>query len=690
MSIRTLLVANRGEIARRVIRTARAMGIRTIAIFSDPDAAAPHVREADAAVRLPGAAPGETYLRGDRVLDAARRTGADAVHPGYGFLSENADFAQQCADAGVIFVGPDPEAIVEMGSKIRSKEIMAAAGVPVLSSATLSGEESEVEVIDRAAGIGFPLLVKASAGGGGRGMRLVNDPSEVVDAVASAQREAGSAFGDDTVFLERFVQGPRHVEVQIFGDRTGTVIHLFERDCSIQRRYQKIVEESPSPAVDEVLRARLGEAAIKAGKALGYVGAGTVEFVLGEDGAFHFLEVNTRLQVEHPVTEMVTGLDLVQLQLEVAQGIPLPVTATEAQMSGAAIEVRLYAEDPENDFLPTAGSLRSFSLAAGSGGSTGETVRVDAGVEDGSEVSIHYDSMLAKVIAHAPTRIQAADALLSTLRNARIHGPKTNRDLLVGILEEPEFRSGSTDTAYLERHTPADLVHGTREVAGHLSLVAAAVALISRNRLAAQVQTAVTAGFRNVRSQPSRVTFDQGGTEHVVEYVPRRRDLRPGGEGTLTLDITVDGDSQKPVVTRTSTVASSASGADGTLFTVSVEQDGILSTRTVSTEGDIIDVSGDGQSVTLTCVDPLPEPGTALSPGSLAAPMPGAVSRIEAEVGSFVEEGQVVLVLEAMKMEHSVRAPASGTLAEVVVAEGDQVNIGQELAVVDVAEDQTE
>src|SRR3954451_3513368 len=383
--IRKLLIANRGEIALRILRTARALDIATVAVYSGPDAGAPFVAAAEEAVRLPGATPGETYLRGELVVEAARATGADAVHPGYGFLSENAGFARACADAGLVFVGPSPEAIEAMGSKTAAKERMGAAGVPTLSRAVLRarGELDESALRKAAKGIGYPLLVKAAFGGGGRGMRIVRAAGELAEAVAGARREAASAFGDGTVFLERFVERPRHVEVQVFGDTHGTVVHLFERECSIQRRYQKIVEEAPSPAVTPELRAELGAAAVAAAKAIDYVGAGTVEFVLAPDGRFFFLEVNTRLQVEHPVTELVTGLDLVRVQLQVAEGEPLPPEVTGAAITGHAIEVRLYAEDVPAGFLPVTGTLHRFRIPALPG------VRVDSGVVDGSVVGTH-------------------------------------------------------------------------------------------------------------------------------------------------------------------------------------------------------------------------------------------------------------------------------------------------------------
>jgi propionyl-CoA carboxylase alpha chain len=652
--IQTLLVANRGEIACRVLATARRMGIRTVAVFSDADAEAPHVAQADAAVRLPGVTATDTYLRGELIIAAAQRTGAEAVHPGYGFLSENASFARQVEEAQLIFVGPSPEVIAAMGSKIRAKELMAAAGVPVLPGATVCGD---VALETLAADVGYPLLVKASAGGGGRGMRIVREPSGLLEAVTSARREAGSAFGDDTVFLERFLPDPRHVEVQIFGDAFGTVVHLGERECSVQRRFQKVLEEAPSPAVDPELRDRLGAAATAAGRALGYVGAGTVEFVLDAAGQFHFLEVNTRLQVEHPVTELVTGLDLVRLQLLVAQGEPLPAEAIAARFAGHAIEVRLYAEDPTNGFLPTSGRLRDFSLPG--------TVRVDAGVVAGQRVGTHYDALLAKVVAHAPTRGEAAGVLAAALRSSRIHGVRTNRDLLVGILTEPEFLAGGTDTGFLDRHPPPSL---TSRPGGPLDEAAAAavLALHTHRRLLATVQTAVTAGWRNVVSADPLVRLAIGnGAVLDVRYrvadnrVELRVDDRPLGASVLG-DVTSIGSARYRVV---------------------LERDGLRQAFVVGVDPPHLDVSSPTGSVELVEVDPLPAPAAAEVEGSLVAPMPGLVIRTEVEPGQEVRAGQPVLVLEAMKMEHTVRAPHDGAVEAVLVEVGDQVVLGQLLAV---------
>jgi acetyl/propionyl-CoA carboxylase alpha subunit len=669
-TIRTVLVANRGEIACRVIRTAREMGISTVAVFSDADTDAVFVRMADVAVRLPGVTPADTYLRGDLIVKAALRTGADAIHPGYGFLSENAEFAQRVADAGLIFVGPTPDAIAAMGSKIRSKELMAASGVPVLPGVTVAagGFDSE-QLAAQVEHIGYPLLVKASAGGGGRGMRIVESSTDLADAVASARREAGSAFGDDTVFIEKYVTAPRHIEVQIFGDQHGNVVHLFERECSIQRRYQKIIEEAPSSVVTWELRERLGAAAVAAGRALGYVGAGTVEFILDPAGDFHFLEVNTRLQVEHPVTELITGLDLVRLQFLVAQGEPLPREAVEAEIRGHAIEARLYAEDPSAGFLPTSGTLRALEVPP--------TVRLDTGFVAGDTVSIHYDPLLAKVIAHAPTRTEAALALASALRRSRVHGVRTNRELLVGILSEAEFLAGEIDTAYLERHPVDELIRPTSDEGLRLAAFAAASALRHAQRRGAGVQASIAADWRNVPSQPALIRL--AGADGVD------REVRIGGPGGAPP--TVDGVRLGETVRVTVRLPGHDNDADAPRpVIVELEVDGVLRVLRVALKGPLLDVDGPDGSVEFREVDLLPEPGSTASPGSLAAPMPGTVVRIEVEVGSTVAAGQAIVVLEAMKMEHSVRAPTDGVVEELRVAVGQQVDVGEVLAVTAVLE----
>jgi propionyl-CoA carboxylase alpha chain len=650
--ITKLLVANRGEIAARVFRTAHALGIGTVAVFSDADAGLPYVAAADEAVRLPGTAPADTYLRTDLLIAAARATGADAVHPGYGFLSENAGFALAGAAAGLTFVGPSPEAIESMGSKVAAKERMAAAGVPVLPGAVV-GPDTDLAGAGRE--IGFPLLVKASSGGGGRGMRVVSEPGGLAGAVESARREAGAAFGDDTVFLERYVVDPRHVEVQILGDGRGEVVHLFERECSIQRRYQKIIEESPSPAVDGELRAALGAAAVAAGKAIGYTGAGTVEFVLDPSGEFFFLEVNTRLQVEHPVTELVTGLDLVALQLRIAEGAPLPPEVRAAGVTGHAIEARLYAEDVPAGYLPATGTLHEFAVPSGDG------VRVDAGVATGSVVGPHYDPMLAKVVAHGATRAEAARRLARALAGARIHGVTTNRALLVSVLREPEFLAGRTDTGYLPRHpelTDGSAVSGSPAARA----VAAALAGQAGRRADARVLRSLPSGWRGVAGPPQRVSYQDGERTLEVEY-------RFAGGG---LRVTVDG----------APLGGSVLVVSAEPDAVVLEVDGVRLRHAVRAAGEMSYVDAPDGSSALRELPRFPDPADALHTGSLLAPMPGTVLRVLASVGDEVTAGAPLIVLEAMKMEHTVAAPADGALAELAVTPGDQVDTGQVLAVV--------
>ncbi|HEY6310354.1 MAG TPA: biotin carboxylase N-terminal domain-containing protein [Streptosporangiaceae bacterium] len=649
---RKLLIANRGEIAARVIRTAHGLGLATVAVYSDPDAGAPYVTLADEAVRLPGAAPADTYLRGEAIIAAAAKAAADAVHPGYGFLSENAAFARACADAGLVFVGPRPDTITAMGDKVAAKAIMAAAGIPVLPGVTVSQTD---DLTAASAQVGYPLLVKAAYGGGGRGMRLVRDPVDLPEAVASATSEAASAFGDGTVFFERFVQDPRHVEVQILGDHAGTVVHLFERECSIQRRYQKILEECPSPAVGDELRAALTRAAVAAGQAIGYVGAGTVEFVLDRDGSFYFLEVNTRLQVEHPVTEEVTGLDLVELQLRIAEGEPLPPEVHQARISGHAIEARLYAEDVPAGFLPVSGTLHRFALPPAPG------IRIDTGVADGTLVGPHYDAMLAKVIAHGRSRADAARRLARALTGAEIHGVATNRDLLAAILREPDFLAGATDTGYLARHDPAALT-GAVSTATTVHALVAALARQAVHRAEAPVLGTLPSGWRNVFSAPQRVSFTAAGEKYDVAYRLLGRTVQasvndvPSGPATLH-----------------------AIGPGH----VDLEIDGMRRVYRVHRVGldTYVDVS-DGSSA-LTERPRFGDPEKLAPAGSLLAPMPGLVRRVLVEVGAVVVAGQPLLVLEAMKMEQTVAAPAGGVLAELRAKAGEQVAAGQVLAVVE-------
>jgi len=661
-----LLVANRGEIAERIVRSAHDLGIATVAVFSDADADARFVRAADEAVRLPGTAPADTYLRADLVVAAALRTGADAVHPGYGFLSEQAAFARACADAGLVFVGPPAEAIELMGSKLTAKALMGAAGVPVLPGATVTdamdGPDGEGALLAAGEGIGYPVLVKASAGGGGRGMRAVHDPAELVDAVAAAQRESAAAFGDGTVFLERLVEQPRHIEVQVLADAHGNVVHLFERECSIQRRHQKVIEEAPSPAVDDDLRAQITGAAVAAARAVGYVNAGTVEFVLAPDGTFAFLEMNTRLQVEHPVTELVTGLDLVALQLRIAQGEPLPDEVLQARLHGHAIEARLYAEDVAAGYLPTSGRLDRFRIPVRDG------IRVDTGYGDGSVVSTYYDAMLAKVIAWAPTREEAARRLDEALRGAQLHGPTTNRDLLVHVLRHPEFLAGATDTGFLDRHDAATLATPvTSPTTARVHAVAAVLAAQSAARDHSPLPAGIPVGWRNVgpATQPVELVDDDGAVITVA--------ITESRTGVVA---TVDGESL-PVIVHAQSADVIDLEVDGHRTRCSVHR---VPDATTGTARVYVDSALGATASTESARFPLP--AREEIPGSLVSPMPGTVVRVDAVVGASVVAGTPLVALEAMKMEHTLRAPHTGTISEVRVAVGDQVDTGAVLVVV--------
>ncbi|HET9421865.1 MAG TPA: biotin carboxylase N-terminal domain-containing protein [Nocardioides sp.] len=632
--IRRILVANRAEIASRVFRTCRRLGIETVAVHSDADADLPYVREADAAVRLPGVAPADTYLRGDLLVDAARRAGADAIHPGYGFLSENAEFARTVLDAGLTWIGPPPESIDQMGSKILAKELMEKAGVPVLTS--IHVEDAKPEHL--------PLLVKASAGGGGRGMRVVRDLADLSAEVEKAEAEARSSFGDGTVFIEHYVERGRHVEVQVWGDGEGSIAVLGERDCSLQRRHQKVVEEAPAPGkLSRSTRERLHSAARKAAEAVSYRGAGTVEFLYDEERAeFWFLEMNTRLQVEHPVTEMVFHADLVELQIRAAEGETSDVRYPD-KPDGHAIEVRLYAEDPAQDYQPQSGLLTAFEIP------TSRHVRVDTGFVSGNEVTTHYDAMLAKVVAYGQNRKVAARRLADALRRARIHGLVTNRDLLVAILEDPDFLAGRVNTAFLDSfELPA-------RVADTGAPVAAALALAERAGLARTVQSGIPVAWRNVVSQPQRTEFEG---EVVVEWWGGRDGY--GVDGMTVVEVC------------------------GTSLetTVTLEIDGVRTSYDVRVSGDAVDVDGPRGHVRLDRVPRFVDPADAVASGSLLAPMPGTVVSVAVEQGARVAAGDVVLVLEAMKMQHTVTAPTAGTVTEIDVQPGAQVAAGEVLAVV--------
>ncbi|MFI1175387.1 acetyl/propionyl/methylcrotonyl-CoA carboxylase subunit alpha [Streptomyces melanogenes] len=623
--IQSVLVANRAEIAGRVFRTCRDLGISTVAVCSDPDASLPYVHEADAAVRLPGATPAETYLRGDLVVKAALAAGADAVHPGYGFLSESADFAQAVVDAGLTWIGPPPAAIEAMASKTRAKELMAAAGVPLLDPV----DPAKATTAD------LPLLLKAAAGGGGRGMRVVRELSELAGELEAASAEARSAFGDGEVFAEPYVERGRHVEVQIMADAHGTVWALGTRDCSLQRRHQKVIEEAPAPGLPEALRTRLRTAAVAAARAVSYRGAGTVEFLVDAQGRAYFLEMNTRLQVEHPVTEAVFGVDLVALQLQVAEGAALPTEPPEPK--GHAVEARLYAEDPAGGWTPQTGVLHLLDVPG---------VRLDRGYGDGDTIGVHYDAMLAKAVVHAPTRAAAVRTLARALELARIHGPKTNRDLLVRSLRHPDFTSGRVDTGFYDRHLTA--LTEPRAGEAHAALAAALADAAART-------SRFGGGWRNLPSQPQTKRYG----DHEIRYRLTRQGLAADGFPDVRLEAAEPG-------------------------RVRLEVDGVARDFRVARYGDQVYVDTATGSYALTAHPRFTDPSDLVAPGSLLAPMPGVVVRVADGLaeGARVTAGQPLIWLEAMKMTHPITAPASGTLTALHAAPGRQVEVGALLAVV--------
>jgi propionyl-CoA carboxylase alpha chain len=659
--ISSVLVANRGEIARRVFRTCRDLGIATVAVHSTADADAPSVREADAAVHLPGSSAAETYLRGDLLIDAAHRSGADAIHPGYGFLSENAEFARDVIAAGLTWIGPPPESIDSMGSKIEAKAMMGDAGVPVLGRL----DPSEITGAD------LPLLIKASSGGGGRGMRIVTDLAALQTELEIASAEAASAFGDPTVFCEPYLATGRHIEVQVMADTHGTIWTVGERECSIQRRHQKIVEEAPSPLVERIdgMRERLFDASRAAAAAIGYVGAGTVEFLADDDGTFYFLEMNTRLQVEHPVTEATTGTDLVALQLKIAEGGALDDEPPPG--TGHSIEVRLYAEDPAQDWQPQSGTLERFSVPgvtsefenATSTDAASSWVRLDSGVVDGSVVGVHYDPMLAKVISWAPSRDDAARRLAAALRGARIHGVHTNRDLLVRILHHDSFLAGDTDSAFLDRHGLDALSRPLiDDSAVAVSALAAALAVASANRLRLPVLAGLPIGWRNIASQPQRRSFralhhGRPGTMIDVEHRLTRKGLSAVGHDDVELI---------------------SAAPDLVVLALA----GVQRRFEVADHHGLVCVDSPLGSVELESVERFPDATEQSAPGSLLAPMPGAIVRIAVVQGEHVQAGQPLLWLEAMKMQHQISAPVGGTVTELHITEGQLVDVGAVLAVV--------
>jgi len=653
--LNTILVANRGEIAVRVIKTAQALGYTTVAVYSEADAAAPHVRLADQAVLIGPPPVGQSYLDGAKIIDAARRTGADGIHPGYGFLSENADFASACAEAGLTFIGPSPEAIHVMGNKAEAKRRMIAAGVACVPGYE-GGDQSDTAMIAEATDIGYPIMVKAAAGGGGRGMRLVASADGLPAALASARSEAENAFGSGELILEKAIQRPRHVEIQVFGDTEGTVIHFGERDCSVQRRHQKVIEEQPCPIITPELRAEMGQAAVDAARSIGYVGAGTVEFLLDADGAFYFLEMNTRLQVEHPVTEMVTGTDLVALQLRVAEGRPLGLTQQDVRFTGHAIEARLYAEDPANNFLPSAGPVHTWQPAAGDG------VRVDHGLASGQEISPYYDPMIAKIIAWGDEREMARRRLIRALKQTVLFGPVSNKDFLVGVLANGVFAEGGATTAFLDEAF-AETGHAPAPPRTDQSAVAA----VLQFRRAQEKATAA-----------SPILHDELHDWHSAGQLFTKF-LYAGAEGETEFAVVALGDGRYDVTSgdgrNTVAVLDTAEG------TARVLVDGVQkSVRFGFPAPATINVAVDGQGFTL-------QNRLALGAGSqdteaggrVVAPMHGRIHKVLAAVGDRVEKGSVLAVVEAMKMEHEVTAPVSGRVIAVSAELDSQVAVNAQL-----------
>ncbi|RCS23258.1 acetyl/propionyl/methylcrotonyl-CoA carboxylase subunit alpha [Phyllobacterium salinisoli] len=652
-----ILIANRGEIAVRIIRTARRLGIGTVAVYSDADADALHVELADEAVHIGPSPAAESYLKASRIIKAAKAAGAEAIHPGYGFLSENPDFVEAVERAGLVFIGPSAASIRAMGLKDAAKRLMEKAGVPVVPG--YHGEAQDLVVLaTKAREIGYPVLIKARAGGGGKGMRRVDHPDDFAEALASARREAKSAFGDDKVLVEKYIARPRHIEVQVFGDAHGNAVHLFERDCSLQRRHQKVIEEAPAPGMTDAMRAAMTQAAVKAAKAIAYRGAGTVEFIADvSDGlkpdAFWFMEMNTRLQVEHPVTEMVTGLDLVEWQLRVAAGEPLPLKQADIALSGHAFEARLYAEDPARGFLPAIGTLSHLRFAEKAAGDA--TLRVDAGVREGDAIAPFYDPMIAKIIVHGKSRSTALAALGAALRETEIAGSVTNAAFLAKLSEHEGFAAGDVDTGLIERDidaltAPAEMPRGTRELA---ALVASGLL----DRAASDDPWGAIAGYSHFEAlaYPVRLGRDEAVERLAVAIDGPERFTLSADEQSLAVRLRREG--------------------RGLLLT----GPGIFLRATAARTAEGVTLFADGAAFHFAVPDPLERAETEALPGErLTAPMPGSVKQVRVSVGDAVKKGQPLLVLEAMKMEHAIAAPHDGTVEE-IVAEGEQVREGMTL-----------
>ena len=643
-----ILIANRGEIACRVIQTCKRLGIQSVAVYSDADRHARHVGMADAAFHIGGPRPAESYLRGDVILDIARKCGAEAIHPGYGFLSENADFARACKVASIAFIGPTPNAIDAMGSKSAAKALMEKARVPVVAG--YHGAEQEPNFLaSEAKRIGYPVLIKAIAGGGGKGMRLVEKPGDFLAQLEAAKREAKNSFGDDTVLIERYVQGPHHIEFQVFGDSHGNVVHLFERECSIQRRHQKVLEETPSPFLDEKLRKQMGDAAVAAAKAINYSNAGTIEFIVGEDREFFFMEMNTRLQVEHPITEMTTGLDLVEWQLRVASGEALPLRQEQIARNGHAIEVRICAENPANQFLPEVGPLSRFAYPTEL-----EGVRVDTGVVEGDEISIYYDSMIAKLIAYGVDRQQAQQKLIAALAQTAVIGVKTNIDFLAKVAQEPDFTAGKIDTHFIAQHSASLL--STPEKASHRALIFAAVSRMRTNEIAAREKLrasndpyspwGIANGWRLNGTGGQRLLFTdpladlsreldvrRNANRYAIEIDNQTYAVAIHGESPMEIKLTIDDDVSSALVLR-------------------------------HEEHYLVDINGERYE--FLAMQPFAFDHTEESAsGRLTALMPGRIVKVMVSAGDVVANGQPLLIMEAMKMEHTIHSPREGKIEKV-------------------------
>jgi len=681
---RKILIANRGEIACRVIRTAKRMGIRSVAVFSEADRDALHVREADEAYLIGPAPAAQSYLKFETIVSVAKETGAQAIHPGYGFLAENAAFAEACADAGIVFIGPSPDAIRAMGDKAAAKAIMEKAGVPVVPGYH-GRKQDKATLLKAAEKIGFPALLKASAGGGGKGMRILRGRKEFDDALTSAKREAKAAFGDDRMLVEKYIERPRHIEVQVFGDRHGNVVHLFERDCSVQRRHQKVIEEAPAPGVDEEWRARICEAAVAAAKAVDYVGAGTVEFIVesgakGRLGDFWFMEMNTRLQVEHPVTEMITGTNLVEWQLRVAAGEALPTAQDDIAIGGHAVEARLYAEDPANGFLPSPGVLRYLDMP-----SMAHILRIDSAVgSGGGAIPPDYDPMIAKLVCWGETREEAIQGLRDGLAEVKAVGVSTNAGFLVRILDHPEFRAGGVDTGFIERNI-SGLVPAREPAPAHALALACLGLLLERRRRGVWIRAGLPSDCWSPWRRDDGWRLNGVGRT-VMRFLDEGREVdvscRAEGDGWW-LDLP-DGEmrvSARPDGPWGIPVSADLIGGDAR-----IELDGVRQSAKLVRDGDVLHVFHEGGHWQLGIYDPLAaaEAHEGAS-GGLTAPMPGKIAAVHVKAGKGVTVGQALIVVEAMKMEHTIHAPADGTVTEVRFRAGDQVQEGEVLVVVEEA-----